>query len=77
MDTHEQLLDALRTLPTLTEKSPGRFYRRSRAFLHFHGKGEDLCADVRLGDDWERLPAARPDDRAALAERVALFLAEG
>src|ERR1700728_3260770 len=31
------LLHDLRTLDGLTERTPGVFYRRSRAFLHFHG----------------------------------------
>lgn len=35
----EPLLDRLRSLPGLVEKKPGIFYRRSKAFLHFH---EDL-----------------------------------
>jgi len=30
------LLEQLRRIPGLVEKRPGVFYRKSRAFLHFH-----------------------------------------
>jgi hypothetical protein len=36
LDQLDALLDELRDLPGLREKSPGVFYRGSRAFLHFH-----------------------------------------
>jgi hypothetical protein len=42
------LLAQLRTLDGLTEKSPGTFYRRSKAFLHFHHDPSGLFADLRL-----------------------------
>jgi len=32
----EDLLQQLRTVPGLVERKQGIFYRRSRAFLHFH-----------------------------------------
>jgi hypothetical protein len=51
------LLTDMRALPGLVEKSPGVFYRRSRAFLHFHADPAGLYADVRFaGDDFERRP---------------------
>jgi hypothetical protein len=51
------LLTDIRALPGLVEKSPGVFYRRSRAFLHFHADPAGLYADVRFaGDDFERRP---------------------
>jgi hypothetical protein len=42
-----ELVAALRGMDGLREKSPGVFYRRSKAFLHFHVDGDDLFADVR------------------------------
>jgi hypothetical protein len=70
--TFDDLLDELRSLPGLVErgKRPGTFYRRSRPFLHFHGSGHGRTADLRTGDDWTRLPAATPADRAALLAAV-------
>ena len=51
----DDLLGKLRALDGLVERSPGVFYRRSRAFLHFHEDGDDIYADVRLGGaDFDR-----------------------
>lgn len=44
----EPVLVELRRRPELTERSPGTFYRRSHAFLHFHEDPAGLFADVRL-----------------------------
>jgi hypothetical protein len=49
------LLVELRAVDGLTERTPGIFYVRSRAFLHFHEDGDDIYADVRLdGVDFDR-----------------------
>ena len=45
------LLAPLRALPGLTEKSPGVFYRKGRAFLHFHEDPRGLFADLRDAAD--------------------------
>ena len=71
MNTHEDLLDQLRTLPSLTEKSPGRFYRRSKAFLHFHEDPTGPYADVRLGADFERCRVRTQQERRTLLRRIA------
>jgi hypothetical protein len=66
--THADLLAALRDLHGIVEKgrTPAHFYHRSRAFLHFHGTGDHLVADVRRADHWERWPVGTPEGRAAL-----------
>ncbi len=56
----EQIADlvaALRATEPLTEKAPGVFYRRSKAFLHFHADPSGLYADVRVDPetDFERV----------------------
>jgi hypothetical protein len=48
LDQLEPFLEALRRMPGLVEKRRGVFYRRSRAFLHFHEDASGLHADVRL-----------------------------
>jgi hypothetical protein len=75
--THDDLLAALRALDGLVEKgkTPAHFYLRSRPFLHFHGTGGERCADLRRDDDWERIPAATPAERAALLDAVRRHLA--
>ncbi|HLW45361.1 MAG TPA: hypothetical protein VKR78_04030 [Acidimicrobiales bacterium] len=54
LDELEPLLEELRRIPGLVERSRGVFYSRSRAFLHFHEDPTGLYADVRVGDDFER-----------------------
>lgn len=52
LDALEPLLRELRALPGLSERKRGVFYRRSRAFLHFHEDPRGLFADIR--DDADR-----------------------
>lgn len=47
LDHVAALVAALRATDALTEKSPGCFYRRSKAFLHFHADESGIYADVR------------------------------
>jgi hypothetical protein len=74
LDRLETLLEVLRRDPHLKEKSRGTFYRAGRAFLHFHEHGDELYADIRLDDDFERLPATNAAERAALLKLVAKAL---
>lgn len=72
LDRLEPLLERLRPLPGLTEKGRGVFYRRSRAFLHFHEDPGGLYADVRFeGADFERVRVETDAEQAALFARVA------
>ncbi len=65
------LLAALRTLPGLVEKRPGCFYRRGRAWLHFHDDPAGVFADVRLhGDNFTRLRVSQPCEQVALLDAV-------
>ena len=70
LDRLEPLLDELRLVPGLTEKSRGVFYRRSRAFLHFHEDPSGLYADVRTGADFERFALTSRDERRKLVALV-------
>ena len=70
LDDLGDLLASLRSLPGLTEKNRGTFYRRSKAFLHFHEDPAGLFADVRFTDDFERLRVSTKAERAALLRRV-------
>lgn len=68
LDQLEPLLADLRRIPELTERSRGVFYRRSKAFLHFHEDPTGHHADVRLTDDFERFRVqTRAEQRALLA----------
>ena len=66
LDELEPLLRELRSVEGLVEKKRGTFYRRSRAFLHFHEDPTGLYADARTGGDFERFPATTEEDRSRL-----------
>jgi hypothetical protein len=70
LDELEPLLVELRAVPGLVEKSRGVFYRRSRAFLHFHEDPSGLHADVRVGEEFERCRVETAGERKALLARV-------
>jgi hypothetical protein len=70
LDRLEPLLAQLRQLDVAREKSRGVFYRGSKAFLHFHEDGDELYADVRFAEDFERLNVTTPRDQASLLERL-------
>lgn len=70
LDELETLLARLREVPGLVEKTPGVFYRRSRAFLHFHEDPAGLFADVRLGADFDRHPVSTAAEQATLLRLV-------
>jgi hypothetical protein len=70
-DRLEKLLEQLRGLAGLKEKSRGTFYRGARAFLHFHGHGDELYADIRLHEEFERFPVTTAAQQKALLARAA------
>ena len=70
LDRLEPLLRELRRLPQLRERKRGTFTFKSRAFLHFHADGDDLLADVRLRDDFERHFASTATQRTALLKLI-------
>jgi hypothetical protein len=77
LDRLEPLLKKLRGDARLKEKTRGAFYRGGRAFLHFHEHGHELFADVRFGEDFERLPATKTAQQAVLMRRIGAALGDG
>jgi hypothetical protein len=68
----EDRLSDLRAVGGLVERKPGIFYRRSRAFLHFHQDPGGLYADVRLDmdGDFVRMRVNTVAERASLLGEV-------
>jgi hypothetical protein len=65
------LLQQLRAFDQLVERTPGSFYWKSKAFLHFHIDGADIWCDVKLtGPDFERVRVTGPADRQRLVSSV-------
>lgn len=71
LETLAPLRVRLRALAGVVERTPGCFYRGSKAFLHFHDDASGVHADVRLTPDggFTRLRVH------SLAEREALLAA--
>ncbi len=74
LDRLEPLLESIRGIGGLKEKSRGCFYRGSKSFLHFHEDPEGLFADVREWDDFRRLPVNTAPQREALISMVQSLL---
>jgi hypothetical protein len=68
----EPLLSKLRRQPGLIERTPGSFYLRSRAFLHFHEDVEGMFADIKL--DGTEFTRVRVTTREEQAEFVGLVM---
>ena len=65
------LLDQLRALDGLVERTPGSFYRKSSGFLHFHIDGDDVYADVKLdGREFERRRVTTKTEQRTLVSSV-------
>ncbi len=72
------LLARLRALPGLVERTPGCFYKGSKAFLHFHEDPAGTHADIKLDEsDFTRMRAetAMEQDALVAAARDALAAA--
>ena len=70
LDELEPLLERLRSVPGLVEKRRGVFYRRSKAFLHFHEDPSGIHADVRFGEEFERVRVGTDMERETLIARI-------
>lgn len=68
LDRLDPLVADVRDLPGLRETSRGVFYRKGRAFLHFHEDPEGLFADLRnaAGADFDRFDVSDPVGQADL-----------
>jgi hypothetical protein len=70
LDALEPLLVELRAVQGLTERKRGIFYRRSRAFLHFHEDPAGFFADAKLGTAWRRFDVTTPKLRREFVRAV-------
>jgi hypothetical protein len=72
------LLERLRRFDELIEKSPGSFYRKSTALVHFHEDTLGIFADVRLSPaaSFTRLRVSTQRERTAFVAEVKRALAQ-
>ena len=68
----EPLLRQLRESSTLVERTPGSFYRKSKAYLHFHEDTSGTYADVKLnGAGFTRMRVTTSQEQARLLSLIA------
>ena len=64
-------LNQLRRFDRLVERTPGSFYVKSRAFLHFHEDPTGLYADVKLDPNgFTRMRVSSTGEQARLLDVV-------
>lgn len=72
----EPLLSEIRRRPGLVERTPGSFYRRSKAFLHFHEDVQGIFADIKLdGTEFTRLRVTTAEEQSQLLSFIAQSIA--
>ena len=72
----ETLLRAVRKHSALVERTPGSFYRKSKAHLHFHEDPAGTFADLELGSaTFTRIRATTPEEQARLLALIEQSLA--
>ncbi len=74
LDKLEPILDEIRRLDGLKEKKRGTFYRGASAFLHFHEDPAGFFADLKVGDDYVRLPINSKTQTKTFLRRAASAL---
>lgn len=74
LDALEPILASVRRFEGLTEKKRGIFYRRSKAFLHFHEDPAGLFADLLLADGEKRMRVSTAAEQRAFLRAAAAAL---
>ena len=71
LEALEPLLRRVRQHVALTERTPGAFYRKSKAFLHFHEDPSGIYADVKLsGAEFTRVRVNTPQEHDHLLSLI-------
>ena len=74
LDALEPLLADIRRRagidPKIVEKNRGSFYRKGKAWLHFHEDPAGFFADLKGPDDWLRMRVKDDGERQALMAAI-------
>jgi len=70
LDTLEDLLEKVRQIPMVKERKRGTFYLKSEAFVHFHEDPAGVFADLKIGNEWERLRVSSKAEQKAFLRRL-------
>ena len=68
------LLQHLRSRKRLVERTPGAFYFKSKAFLHFHHDPSGIYADVKQDLTFTRMRCTSQEEQRAVLACVDLAL---
>jgi len=74
LDQLEPILVEIRRLDGLKEKKRGAFYCGGAGFLHFHEDPAGFFADLKVGDDYVRLPINSKTQTQTFLRRAAAAL---
>lgn len=74
LDQLEPILVEIRRLDGLKEKKRGAFYFGGAGFLHFHEDPPEFFADLKVGDDYVRLPINSKTQTQTFLRRAAAAL---
>ena len=74
LDQLEPILEEIRRLDGIREKKRGSFTCRSGGFLHFHEDPAGFFADLKVGDDYVRLPVNSKTQTQTFLRRAAAAL---
>lgn len=66
LDAVDALLERVRGLPGLTERTRGTFYRKSEGFLHFHADPAGMFADLKVDGAFRRYRVSTAREQRAL-----------
>ncbi len=69
------LLQRIREVDGLVEKKRGIWYRKSKAFLHFHEDPAGVFADVKIDGGFQRFPVNSQREKRDLVRRIRAELA--
>jgi hypothetical protein len=74
LDALEPLLAEIRLRagidPKIVEKKRGSFYRKGKAWLHFHEDPAGFFADLKGPEDWLRMRVSDSGERQALMAAI-------
>jgi hypothetical protein len=72
LEALEPLLRKVKAHASLVERTPGSFYRKSKAYLHFHEDPSGTYADVKLNNvEFTRIRVTTPEEQAHLLALIA------
>lgn len=69
LNTLSPLLEQIRQVAVLRERTPGAFYLKSSGFLHFHEDPAGIFADLKVAGKFERFPVTTSAEQQTFIEK--------